>query len=66
MVTKDEQLAALKASLSQASDALRVFPLQKNGLVSQGTRDSQAFKQALKSYSKAKANVLAFNKTQGE
>lgn len=65
MTNKDEQLAILRATLEAASQALRVFPLMANGLPSAETRDSKAFKQAIKKYSIAKANVLAFNRAQG-
>ena len=62
----DNKLATLKATLAKASQALRVFPLMHNGLVDEATRETARYKQALKAYSIAKANVLAFNRTQGK
>ena len=61
-----DQLTRLKATLAQASQALRVFPLMHNGLVDDATRETARYKKALKAYSQAKIAVLIYNKTMKE
>jgi hypothetical protein len=59
----DNKLAALEATLTKASQALRVFPLMHNGLVDDLTRETTRYKMALRAYSEAKAAVLAYNQS---
>jgi hypothetical protein len=53
----------LEAKFSAASAALREFPLLPNGLISDKVRKSRKFRAALKAYSQAKADILAYHKS---